>query len=221
LDSLISSNVCPLCDSLSVNLLHTSKRKNLERDYLLCAVCDLVFVPSAFHVGTDAERERYLSHNNQVWDRSYRQFLGKLWQELSPKLTPGMSGLDFGAGPGPALAAMMDEDGFKVTIYDPLFQPNTDVLQRKYDFITCTETVEHFKRPREEFNLLINLLRPGGWLGVMTGMLDNRNGFHGWYYHLDPTHIGFYSSTTMRWISEWLGCVVEMPVPNVALFRKS
>ena len=187
---------------------------------MLCAECDLVFVPPPFHVDTDSERERYLSHNNQIWDRSYRQFLGKLWRELYPKLAVGMSGLDFGAGPGPALAAMMSEDGFDVAIYDPFFQPDAEALQRKYDFITCTETVEHFKRPRDEFNLLISLLRPGGWRGIMTGMLDNRDGFHGWYYHLDPTHIVFYSTTTMRWVSEWLGCTVEMPAKNVALFRK-
>ena len=49
-----------------------------------------------------------------------------------------MSGLDFGAGPGPALAAMMSEDGFDVAIYDPFFQPDAEALQRKYDFITCT-----------------------------------------------------------------------------------
>ena len=52
-----------------------------------------------------------------------------------------MSGLDFGAGPGPALAAMMSEDGFDVAIYDPFFQPDAEALQRKYDFITSTETV--------------------------------------------------------------------------------
>ena len=64
-------------------------------------------------------------------------------------------GLDFGCGPGPALANMMQSDGYEMEIYDPFFFPNKDALSKKYDFITCTETAEHFFNPHDELNLSI------------------------------------------------------------------
>ena len=36
---------CPLCLSTKATLFHTSRQKNLERDYFHCDTCDLVFVP--------------------------------------------------------------------------------------------------------------------------------------------------------------------------------
>ena len=113
------------------------------------------------------------------------------------------------AGPGPALAAMIEEDGFSAALYDPLFHPDESVLARTYDFITCTETVEHFATPRADFQRLHRMLVPGGWIGIMTDILEDREGFGDWYYHRDPTHVAFYSRRTFRWIGEWLELEVE------------
>ena len=84
----------------------------MSRDFVHCQVCDLVSVPRRFHVGAEAERQRYLEHNNDPDDPDYRAFLDRLWTQMKPRLDPGAKGLDYGAGPGPALAAMMAEDGF-------------------------------------------------------------------------------------------------------------
>jgi 2-polyprenyl-3-methyl-5-hydroxy-6-metoxy-1,4-benzoquinol methylase len=51
-------------------------------------------------------------------------------------------------------------------LFDPLFFPDPEPLGDLYDFITCTETIEHFHRPAEEFARLDRMLRPGG---VMQG----------------------------------------------------
>ena len=67
---------------------------------------------------------------------------------------------------------MLIQEGFKVSLYDPFFYPSKDVLTNQYDFITCTETVEHFHDPYKEFNILDDLLKPGGWLGVMTSFFQ-------------------------------------------------
>ncbi|MEI4850515.1 class I SAM-dependent methyltransferase, partial [Klebsiella pneumoniae] len=83
-------------------------------------------------------------------------------------LGPGARGLDFGCGPGPALATMLREAGMDMALFDPFFYPQASVLERQYDFITCTEVVEHLHRPAEVFRQLDRLLAPGGWLGVMT-----------------------------------------------------
>ena len=72
---------------------------------------------------------------------------------------------------------MMIEDGFEASVYDIYFHPDRSVLDAKYDFITCTETAEHFGDPRGEFDRFDGRLRRGGWLGVMTGMLQNLGRF--------------------------------------------
>ena len=212
---------CPLCLPEGATLFFTSRQKNLERDYFHCETCDLVFVPAEFHLDTDAARDRYLTHDNDPDNADYRRFLSRLWDELRPRLPEGARGLDYGAGPGPALAAMIEEDGYTASLYDPLFHSAETVLADTYDFITCTETVEHFVRPRVDFLRLHGMLVPGGWLGIMTDTLEDKAGFADWYYHRDPTHVAFYTRRTFRWIGEWLGLEVEFPRERVVLLRKS
>ena len=215
-----SNHTCPLCLSEGASLFFTSHQKNLERDYFHCPTCDLVFVPAEFHIDADAARDRYLTHDNDPDNADYRRFLSRLWDELRPRLTVGARGLDYGAGPGPALAAMIEEDGYSAELYDPLFHPDETVLAGTYDFITCTETVEHLATPRADFLRLHQLLAHGAYLGIMTDILEDIRKFPDWYYHRDPTHVAFYTRRTFRWIAEWLDLEVEFPQARVVLIRK-
>ena len=215
-----SGQTCPLCLCKGATLFYTSRQKNLERDYYSCGNCDLVFVPPESHVDEDAARQRYLTHDNDPDNADYRRFLSRLWNELRPRLPEGARGLDYGAGPGPALAAMIEEDGYEAALYDPLFHPDETVLDDSYDFIVCTETVEHFSTPRADFLRMQRMLVPGGWLGIMTDVLEDREGFGGWYYHRDPTHVAFYTRRTFRWVGGWLQLQVEAPRPRVILLHK-
>ncbi len=194
--------------------------KNLERDYHHCPRCDFVFVPPEFQPGAAAEKARYMTHNNDPSDAGYRDFLSRLWNVLKRHLSPGALGLDYGSGPEPVLATMIRGEGFDVRIYDPYFAPDRSALDERYDFITCCETAEHFAKPGEEFETLGRLLKPEGWLGVMTGMKENWEGFADWNYARDETHVGFYSPGTMGWIANRHGWHAEFPRENVALFRK-
>ena len=212
---------CLLCSGDSCHFLHRSDDSHGVREFWDCDDCGLVFIPPEFHLPVSAEIERYLMHNNDPSDSGYRGFLSRLWDVLKPRLVIGSTGLDFGCGPGPALAQMMQEEGFQVSLYDPHFFPEETVLERRYDFVTCTETVEHLRSPLREFELLDSLLVPGGYLGVMTGMLEDRSGFSSWYYQRDPTHIGFYSTPTMLWVGREMGWDVEFPSRNVTIFRKT
>lgn len=65
----------------------------------------------------------------------------------------------------------------------------------------CTEVVEHFRRPAENFKILDALLEPGGVLGVLTGVLEDDAAFPAWWYHRDATHIAFYRPETLIWIA--------------------
>ncbi len=106
-----------------------------------------------------------------------------------------------------------------MSVYDPFFAPDPAVLDGSYDFITCTETVEHFFSPADEFERLNKMLRNGGWLGVMTEM-RNDSSFENWWYTRDPTHVCFYRVETMEWIALHFGWTLERPHRNVTLFRK-
>lgn len=172
------------------------------------------------HLPREAEHAQYRLHQNDRDDPGYRNFLSKLAGPLLARLKPGSRGLDYGCGPGPALAAMLSEAGHDMALYDPLFAPERSVLDARYDFVTCTETAEHFHDPWTEFETLATLLKPGGWLGVMTSFQTNDDAFARWHYRLDPTHVVFYREATLRHIAARLGMQIEVPVKDVALMRK-
>lgn len=189
--------------------------------YWLCRGCAAVFLDPAHRPGREEERKRYLLHENDLGDPGYRAFLRRLAGPLLERIPPGREGLDYGCGPGPALARILEEAGHRVRLYDPFFHPDSSALERRYDFIACSETAEHFHRPAEEFERLDSLLKPGGWLAVMTSFRPADRDFAGWHYRLDPTHVVFYREETFRFLSRRFGWTPEFPAPDVFLGRKS
>ena len=216
----MSDTTCPLCLNDGTRFLYSSHDRHGPREFYECPVCDLAFVPPEFRLPPDAEMERYLMHDNDPDDEGYRDFLSRLWDILRPMLPQGTSGLDYGCGPGPALAQMMREDGFRVDKYDLYFFPDPKPLSKVYDFITCTETVEHLRKPLDVFALFDSLLKPQGKLGIMTGILDDRSKFADWYYQRDPTHIAFYTTRSMNWVATRMNWKVQFPALNIAVFTK-
>ena len=114
---------------------------------------------------------------------------------------------------------MMQEAGHLCDGYDPLFANHGSALNQRYDFVTCTEVVEHFHEPRKEFDQLVRLLRPGGWLAVMTSWYPPEDQFLEWHYRRDPTHVCFYSPRTFQWLSQHYDLELEMPAQNISLLR--
>ncbi len=115
--------------------------------------------PPECRLAEDRERAVYELHENSESDPGYRRFLTKLAEPLLARMEPGACGLDFGCGPGPALAKMLEEAGLAVALYDPFFYPDDRLLTQRYDFVTCTEVVEHLYQPAEVFQMLDRLLR--------------------------------------------------------------
>ncbi|MCT7373694.1 class I SAM-dependent methyltransferase [Chelativorans salis] len=190
------------------------------RDYWRCATCEASFLDPRQRPQPEAERAYYLNHENRADDPAYRRFLSKAAVPLMERLEPGAKGLDYGCGPGPALAAMLEEAGHPMALYDPFFHPDPAALDQVYDFVTCTETAEHFHYPAEEFDRLSKLLRPGGWLAIMTCFQTEDARFAGWHYRRDPTHVVFYREATMGFIAGSRGWSCEVPAKDVALMRK-
>lgn len=207
---------CPLCHDPDTRPFATAH----HRSYFDCSTCRLVFLDPTQRLGPDAERAHYLTHENNPDDPRYRDFLDRLALPLIEKLAPGAQGIDIGSGPGPTLANMLNERGFPTAIFDPYFAPNPSALERTYDFVTATETVEHFYQPALEFVRLDNLLRPGGILAIMTEMVQDERPFNQWHYPRDPTHVSFYRAATLEWIASRFDYTLETPRRNVALFQK-
>jgi SAM-dependent methyltransferase len=185
-----------------------------------CQVCGLLHLWPEQRFGRAEERAHYSTHRNDPVDLAYRAFLSRLSNPLVTRLPEGAEGLDYGSGPGPTLSGMLEEQGFSVRLYDPFFAPNPRALERTYDFVVCSETVEHFFRPGFEFDRLNRLLRPTGWLGVMTEIYRNQRPFEEWRYAREDTHVCFYRPETMTWIARRFGWSCVTPHPNVVLFQK-
>lgn len=204
---------CPLCSAAAAAPFHADRR----RSYLRCETCSLVFVPPAFFLSRQAERAEYDLHRNDVDDPGYRAFLARLAEPLLARLPPASRGLDFGCGPGPALAHMLREAGHEVALYDSFYVPATDVLDSRYDFICATEVVEHLHAPGRELARLWSLLVPGGWLAIMTKLVRDRAAFSGWHYKNDPTHVCFFSEQTWQWWARRQGATLEIIGADVIL----
>lgn len=207
---------CPVCEVFDATLFMRLK----EGDYWRCAICMATFIDPRQHPTPEAERAEYHLHQNQAGDAAYRRFLMRLAEPLIRQLPAGCQGLDFGCGPGPTLAQIMREAGHSMSLFDPVFYPDAAVLASQYDFITCTEVIEHFHRPASEFARLDGLLRPGGYLALMTCFQTDDDRFAAWNYRRDPTHVVFYREATIRHLARQYGWGCEIPVRNVALLHK-
>lgn len=207
---------CPVCEHDAAHPFQTVG----PRDYWRCPTCSCTFLQPDQRPSPAAERAEYRLHQNHPGDAGYRRHLQQLAGPLLQRLPLAQSGLDFGCGPGPVLPDLLRDAGHAVALYDPFFRPDDTALATRYDFVTCTEVVEHFHHPADEFRRLQGLLKPGGWLGVMTRFQTDDARFAQWHYRRDPTHVVFYRETTLRWLAQHHGWLCEIPGPNVALLHK-
>jgi SAM-dependent methyltransferase len=187
--------------------------------YWRCPRCAAVFLDPSQRPDASAERLRYLQHRNDPGDEGYRRFLGRLAIPLLERLSPHRIGLDYGCGPSPVLAQILEAAGHNVRRYDPFFYPDRSVLETTYSFIACCEVVEHFHRPSSEFAQFAKLLRPGGVLAIMTSFMVDDDLFENWHYRRDSTHVVFYSETTFGFLASQHGWTCEFPVENVVFLR--
>ncbi len=209
-----SAAACPLCGARG------EARGCVQGRWLLdCSCCGLVYVHPQHHLDAAREQAEYELHQNDSNDAGYRRFLNRLAEPLLARLPRGAVGLDYGCGPGPTLSVMLEEQGLVMRTYDPFFAPNAEALVGEYDFVTCTETAEHFFRPDLEFGRLRRLVRRGGLLAVMTEVLQPERELRSWAYLRDPTHVCFYRWGTLQWIASGFGAELERPHVNVALMQ--
>ena len=207
---------CPVCGTATAVFCEDRARRYFE-----CPGCGLVSADPAAQLSPQDERAIYDLHQNDPADARYRAFLARLADPLLAKLAPGMHGLDFGCGPGPVLSMLLREAGMVMADYDPFYAPDAGLLDAQYDFVTCTEVVEHFREPLAGWTRLASLVRPGGWLGVMTQLApDVPANFLRWRYRDDRTHVSFHRLATLQWLAGRFGFALEQVESQAFLLRK-
>lgn len=225
----METHSCPLCGNLA-----SSKGVAFSRLLCVCPLCDLHFVPAGFHLSPGQELARYLLHRNSLEDGGYVKFLMPAVAYLKTYLTKVSDGvstvLDYGSGPVPVLVQLLNRAGFSAVGYDPFFGDqetqgcvvtSSVAGQGVFDAVVSTETVEHFKDPVADWQKMIALIRPGGFLVVGTSLIPPGQDMTSWYYASDPTHIAFYSEATFRFIAiRWQLSIVETNGRNWVVMQK-
>lgn len=190
---------CTLCTSETEPFYYYEKE---NRQYHRCPSCRAILMDKNDYPTPEEEIYRYESHDNDVEDPRYQQFVSPLVEKITNHYKPNHLGLDFGSGTGPVITKMLNDRGYTLNLYDPFFDNNPDVLDVSYDYIVSCEVIEHFHHPYQEFASLKQMLKPGGALFLKTDLYTDDKDFHAWYYKSDETHVFFYHPYTFQWIKE-------------------
>lgn len=207
---------CPLCGSLKTQTLTWLN----HREFYHCQTCDLRFLNPTQIRSDEFQKEHYLKHQNDDHNHGYRKFLSQLLNPMLECLDKDAKGLDFGCGYNPLLSKMLKENGYEVKIYDKFFFAQNEVLEDRYDFITASEVIEHLETPRKELSKIISILKPQGFLGIMTGVYQPDIVFENWSYIQDLTHVSLYSEKTFSWIASSYNLKEVFLSKNVIIFQK-
>ncbi len=192
----MSSLTCKICES---ETLTSSETEDL-RIFRHCSNCVFSFIDPQFLLTRDEEKSRYDFHENSIENEGYvTMFENFIAFAVSP-FENVKTVLDYGSGPGPVLAELLKRKDYEVDIYDPYYSPESP--SKKYDLITSTEVFEHFNEPLESINKVVKLLKPSGYLSIMTCFNPGPEDFNGWWYKNDDTHVSFYSVKTFEFLAQ-------------------
>ncbi|TCO08380.1 class I SAM-dependent methyltransferase [Natronoflexus pectinivorans] len=194
---------CPLCK----NQESTSFIGINDILFWKCPSCYLIYKDQSFHPTPNEEELRYNHHHNNSECEGYVDSLNQALEPSRNYIDKHMVGLDFGCGPEPVLAKMLEETSAECYHYDPIFFP--ELPDERLDFVISTETFEHFSHPSQELNLITSLLIPSGILTVMTHRWKDDTNLADWWYMRDQTHVCFFHDKTFEYICKKYGFSTE------------
>lgn len=192
---------CPLCETIL--------EEKANEAFYKCQSCGAFVKDNIYYLNEFDEKDRYLTHNNDVNDLAYQNFTSPITNHILENFLPHHLGLDFGSGTGPVITKILSDNGYQVNLYDPFFAPFEANLKLKYDYIFSCEVFEHFYLPQFEIKRLTDLLKPDGHLLIMTHIFNRQKPFNDWYYIKDPTHVFIYTPKTFEYIAKTFGYQLE------------
>ncbi|CBW25554.1 putative methyltransferase [Halobacteriovorax marinus SJ] len=210
-------NICPLCNKNEDQVFFANKQKT----YFQCKECHLVFAAESCLLNSDQEQDVYRLHQNNSNDERYKEFMERILSPLRRYIREGESGIDYGCGPGPVISSILGPEGYEIVEYDPFFKNDEALLEQCYDFLIATEVIEHIYQTREGLESMLNLVKEGGVIALMTSFYPSDiDKFKLWGYHQDPTHVRFFNESTCEWIARKYSLDFEIPRENVVIFKK-
>ena len=171
---------------------------------------------------SEAAAARYRLHRNDPDDAGYRSYLEAFIERaVAPFVRAGSRILDFGSGPRPVLARMMEERGWPVALYDPHFAPDARSLRGPFRLAVVHEVLEHVPRPYATLVRLRRRLAVRGLIAIRTRWApQDPAGFARWWYREDPTHVSFFAPSCFRALAARLGCGIPLLAePDLAVLR--
>ncbi|NQT26619.1 class I SAM-dependent methyltransferase [candidate division KSB1 bacterium] len=215
----LSEPLCKICNLPT----HDLPDLQFRIDYHHCTLCEYIFMDESVLVSPEEEKTIYLQHENTPDNEGYMQMFNDFikWA-IVPHADHVKTALDFGCGPGPVLASILQKHGYRTEVYDPYFAENPENLSKTYDLITATEVLEHLIHPMVELKKLVRILNPNGIMAVMTLFHPNdTSAFQDWWYRRDPTHIGFFTPITLKKMAGLLGLeLIDHDDKRIAVFQK-
>lgn len=197
---------CKICHTHT----HTIEDTQMGWVFYRCPKCHFISKDERFLLDNLEEKSQYDMHENSMQNSGYVAMFEKFIKNfLLPFKTQGKL-LEFGCGPGPVLATLLQSRGFDVTKYDLFYYPDTTYKQKSFDIITSTEVLEHLQNPLEYFLHFKDILHQDGIICLMTLFVstDDRE-FLQWWYRRDPTHISFYHPKTIEYICQLLDMKIK------------
>lgn len=191
--------------------------------YYYCPHCQFISKSQEHFKPISEQKERYDLHENDPEDKGYQAYFRRFLDFVLPLVGSPQSALDFGCGRSSLLAEMLKEEGIVSDYYDPVYHPNNLDNSKKYQLIVSTEVFEHLHDPKAIFVQLLGMIEEGGYLALQTQFHPNDvEAFKKWYYHLDPTHIVFFTPYTFRDMCERYGCkLIADNGKNMVVIRKN
>lgn len=191
---------CLICGQPSDSFRDNRSKIN----YFECSECQFIMKSPENFSDFSKQKERYNLHTNNEEDRGYRAYFQRFidFLELDAKSTIYRA-LDFGCGESLLLSKMLTSEGVRCDAYDPIYHYNEAYQNLSYDLILSIEVFEHLHNPKGTFAMLTQRLNRGGQLAIQTAFHPNdREAFLRWYYHLDPTHVIFFTPKTFEVLAE-------------------
>lgn len=188
--------ICVLCGNNNINEIGNF----FNRIFFKCSECDLLQVDKSFLLGKEEEKSRYKTHNNFITEPGYVEFLNSLIIPALNFIDKNGTGIDYGCGHTKVLVELLSGKNIKCHSYDPFFFP--EISEKNFDFIFASECFEHFHNPTETIEHIVSLIKPGGYLSVMTNFHPEKKELSTWYYLKDHTHVVFYNKKTFEYIAE-------------------
>ncbi|MGC9350369.1 MAG: class I SAM-dependent methyltransferase [Sulfurovum sp.] len=175
--------------------------------YYYCPHCQCISKSQEHFKPISEQKARYDLHENDPEDEGYQAYFRRFLDFVLPLVGSPETALDFGCGRSSLLADMLAKEGIETDYYDPVYHPKKLSDSKKYQMIVSTEVFEHLHDPKGIFFQLLEMLEEGGYLALQTQFHPNDSeAFKKWYYHLDPTHIVFFTPQTFSVLCEIYGC---------------